>query len=138
MSAKAVNGGEGPAKELLRAEAQGGPKGEPVERLPPRHQPARPPGDPGDRTCRLTSEAAGAITWQGGRGVRALLTAHPRCFPNPPSAPLAAHLPGKERRRAAKKRRSKPHSRRAASALSSGAMVGGVAALPGRLSGSRL
>ena len=98
-----------------------------MERLPPRHQPARPRRSRGTGRAARTSEVAGAITWQGGRGCEsgAPLTAHPRCFPTHLPRPLPPTCQGKERRaRAAKKRRSKPHSRRAASALSSGAMVG--------------
>lgn len=98
-----------------------------MESLPPRHQPARPRRSRGTGRAARTSEVAGAITWQGGRGCEsgAPLTAHPRCFPTHLPRPLPPTCQGKERRaRAAKKLRSKPRNRRAASALSSGAMVG--------------
>lgn len=53
------------------------------------------------------------------------LTANSRCSPTHLPRPLPPTCQGKERRaRAAKKRRSKPRSRRAASALCSCAMVG--------------
>lgn len=111
----------------------------PCSPLPSRVAPAKNRDkDPGTRTGRAvpTREGAGNITWREGRG------GSPERSPRSPRRPQRAPPPtcqGKERSaRAARKRRSKLRSRRAASSLSSGAMAGrgcGVAGETGRESG---